>query len=69
MGMGCTHELSQPPGLPELPPGVPKLGAQTNAGPESPELPELPELPDWVGPEAVAEPVSPELASPDWASV
>jgi hypothetical protein len=69
MGIGCTHETLQPPGLPELPPGPPKLGAQTKADPESPELPELPEFPDCAEPVADADPVLPELASPDRASV
>jgi hypothetical protein len=64
------------PVLPEVaevvPPQLPVIvmqGATVMADPEFPELPELPELPDVADPSALADPVLPELASPDEAVV
>ena len=54
--------------LPQLPVTVTQ-GATTTAGPELPEFPELPELPDCAVPVDVADPVFPESALPEWASV
>ena len=44
-------------------------GAMVRAGPELPELPEFPELPDCAVPVEAADPVFPELAFPEPASV